>query len=810
MMKLFHKKTEKSEDPAPRKSLVGSLLARLKKPENPAPQKSLIGSLLARLKKKESKAPLASGLVELRCRGKRIRIFTMDSAEKELTIGKAADNDQHLPDMDCSSGQHHARLHLVAGGVKITACPGCRIHFRGEALSEAILKNNDRVSLGDSELIVKPSGTSERRPCDVHRLEVSGGGKNGEMIRLEKSPFRIGSAPDNDLVLKSDVISRHHAEIRIAENGETWLKDLRSSNGTFVNGEQLERQERMLMDSDEISIACFDYRFLDRNVVHARAQFGKKMLIMGGAIFLALLVFGMFYLVSPTTETVINAVDFYLRRNDYDTAERILSKMPDSRGFQRYEKQYQEYREQIPHYRRTWESVLQYQEFLSQEDWDSAADCFGKLELTESTAWNQADPATAPKQKEIAHSKYLLDLLLSMRALGSSLNTTIEDLENFWDRISGFRENFADMAGHDLDYLQPLYRNLGEQIKKMEFDIKSILEIKAQMKTLAENVDSAQLETFCQFLEKRRHEVSAIVRVRIRDLMLRLQVIQENMKGLDANDQALFDLRLDDVRLVELISSDDCVEMPQLYQLRMGLERRQMNQFRSLEDWKGMQKGLSRYKLDPGHIPEEVTLFSDEKRMEKIIADVTVSQKDMAEYDRVFGERYFYEVLQQTVHSTTNIYASDLIPDLKELPMSILLKDLYRGVSETLVWFRLPRNQWLLHGRMKETRDYYSRILDTRENVLRVFERIAARHQNNRKYFIAKTAYFFFAPPTRAGISDQMLRFSEEWRKFRLKQQSLLEQYSPMDEQKTRKMRNVIIENGIPGDPVFNWVRSIK
>jgi hypothetical protein len=182
----------------------------------------------------------------------------------------------------------------------------------------------------------------------------------------------------------------------------------------------------------------------------------------------------------------------------------------------------------------------------------------------------------------------------------------------------------------------------------------------------------------------------------------------------------------------------------------------------------------------------------------------------MAEYNRVFGERYFYEVLQQTVHSTTNIYASDLIPDLKEPPMSILLKDLYRGVSETLVWFRLPRNQWLIQGRMKETRDYYSRILNTREDVLRVFERIAARNQSNRKYFIAKTAWFFFAPPSRPGIPDQMLRFAEEWRKFRLKQQSLLEQYSPMDEQKTRQMRNIIIENGIPGDPVFNWVRSIK
>ena len=83
------------------------------------------------------------------------------------------------------------------------------------------------------------------------------------MIRLEKSLVRIGSDPENDIVIRDDVVSRHHAEIRIAENGESWIRDLGSVNGTFVNGDKLGRQERMLMDSDEISIAFFDFLFLD-------------------------------------------------------------------------------------------------------------------------------------------------------------------------------------------------------------------------------------------------------------------------------------------------------------------------------------------------------------------------------------------------------------------------------------------------------------------------------------------------------------------------------------------------------------------
>ncbi|MBR4467726.1 MAG: FHA domain-containing protein, partial [Clostridia bacterium] len=188
--------------------------------------------------------------------------------------------------------------------MKLTACEKNRIHFHGESVSSTVLKKNDRASIGDSEILVQATTEAANAPCDVHRLETHGGERNGEMIRLERSPFRIGSAADNDLVLKSDVVSRHHAEIRIAENGETWLRDMGSSNGTFVNGERLKRQERMLMDLDEISIACFDFAFLDKKVVHTRTHFGKKILIMICTLFLVASLFGLYYRMSPKTETV--------------------------------------------------------------------------------------------------------------------------------------------------------------------------------------------------------------------------------------------------------------------------------------------------------------------------------------------------------------------------------------------------------------------------------------------------------------------------------------------------------------------------
>lgn len=55
-----------------------------------------------------------------------------------------------------------------------------------------------------------------------------------------RSMLKIGRDPQNDICINHPSISRYHAEIR-KENGSLILRDLNSSNGTFVNGRALTR-----------------------------------------------------------------------------------------------------------------------------------------------------------------------------------------------------------------------------------------------------------------------------------------------------------------------------------------------------------------------------------------------------------------------------------------------------------------------------------------------------------------------------------------------------------------------------------------
>jgi hypothetical protein len=63
--------------------------------------------------------------------------------------------------------------------------------------------------------------------------------------------IRIGRQSDNDLVIVDPGVSRHHAEV-INTNGSCTLRDLGSTNGTFVNGSVV--GEHALRDGDRISL----------------------------------------------------------------------------------------------------------------------------------------------------------------------------------------------------------------------------------------------------------------------------------------------------------------------------------------------------------------------------------------------------------------------------------------------------------------------------------------------------------------------------------------------------------------------------
>jgi len=88
----------------------------------------------------------------------------------------------------------------------------------------------------------------------------SGGGQEGERVRLEADLLTIGRNPENHLFLDDVTVSRHHARVARDATGFA-IEDLNSLNGTYVNRRRVERYH--LSDGDELQIGKFKLSFLE-------------------------------------------------------------------------------------------------------------------------------------------------------------------------------------------------------------------------------------------------------------------------------------------------------------------------------------------------------------------------------------------------------------------------------------------------------------------------------------------------------------------------------------------------------------------
>lgn len=102
------------------------------------------------------------------------------------------------------------------------------------------------------------------------KLKVLGGAKAGLEIPLKKEVFTIGRSSECSLRAGSDAISRKHCVIRLGKSSIK-IADLKSRNGTFVNGERIE-QETALASGDEVRVGPLRFEVLAEHGLDTRKR----------------------------------------------------------------------------------------------------------------------------------------------------------------------------------------------------------------------------------------------------------------------------------------------------------------------------------------------------------------------------------------------------------------------------------------------------------------------------------------------------------------------------------------------------------
>lgn len=92
-------------------------------------------------------------------------------------------------------------------------------------------------------------------------------------FELDQESIVIGRRPESDIQIDNLAVSGRHARIMTIA-GESFLEDLGSTNGTFVNGKQIKKHP--LSDGDLVTIGKHSLRYADAGAAPAKASGGPS------------------------------------------------------------------------------------------------------------------------------------------------------------------------------------------------------------------------------------------------------------------------------------------------------------------------------------------------------------------------------------------------------------------------------------------------------------------------------------------------------------------------------------------------------
>ena len=97
-------------------------------------------------------------------------------------------------------------------------------------------------------------------------------------VQLTKDRTTLGRRPYNDIVIDNLAVSGEHAVMQMS-GAQVFLEDLNSTNGTYVNGKAIKKQQ--LQNGDTVEIGKYKIKYVHDG---AADSFEKTMVINSGAV----------------------------------------------------------------------------------------------------------------------------------------------------------------------------------------------------------------------------------------------------------------------------------------------------------------------------------------------------------------------------------------------------------------------------------------------------------------------------------------------------------------------------------------------
>jgi general secretion pathway protein A len=192
------------------------------------------------------------------------RFESIDYLHAKLRAGGCFDPTTVLPIEVCK------HLHAVSGGwpgvldrlVLLALAKADRCPIEAKHVERPLIPNGTPSLIDDADISARNGANGQNGASEAGRarLFLTYNGRTISEIDIDRPRLLVGRSDHNDISVNSRFISRHHA-LFVRHGKATFLMDLNSTNGTYVNSQRV--SNHVLLHDDVISIGNHGIKFYD-------------------------------------------------------------------------------------------------------------------------------------------------------------------------------------------------------------------------------------------------------------------------------------------------------------------------------------------------------------------------------------------------------------------------------------------------------------------------------------------------------------------------------------------------------------------
>ena len=722
-----------------------------------------------------------------------------------ISIGRAHDCLWTIPAEDTLASGHHAVITRKKN--RLCLCDtGSRngIFLKGQRISEKVLQVGDAIAIGDCLLVVEPLVI--RKTGGINRIQYLSGPDSGKSVELKGDHYIIGSAPGCDILLMNQLVSRKHAEITVRADG-CWITDAGGKNGTLVNGSRLKPgTERLLKDSDIISIAQFDLKYLDGAVVHTQSRLWHSLLIMAATAIVVLTGYYLYIRINPSAFELLKSARTAAASGDFAAAEALLLESRTARGADSCRLRGEELKRDIENWQETIRQWRAIRSDLTQGRWTDGAHALGIVDPAQLNLWSWNDTDAAEARKQAAAAKKLLDAYLTLQTSARSDETPLEVLRERTALLDGALREASNLK---LDFLSKLTGESGRLVATLQAEIAANDEVDRIVARLSgQNVSYETIIADLQTMLRKSH---GSLHLKIEKLLLPIQALQKSNTQLLGALKSITAMQFDTESTVNLALPplEQCLVNPHIAQLRRRLNDTGLSLHDTTVRLRHLVQALERCGVTREQkIPVPIACFQNESVMKQVYR-CDVLDKPMpsrlrtapaGEYDRLLGMEPFYDFLRDLP-----MEFDPAVYDGMGFSVQILqARECYRRMEEFAQFFAQEKNLIFCRGELGRFKGFTDELLRQRT---RLVKKLSGEPLTTRPGLIANGIALFLAG--RGDLAaERSAQYAAALKTYRKELIALDKEFTTALPERAIQIRDAILAKGLPGDPLVRKMWS--